>query len=107
MMIFGHRKCSEGTGYISGHRKGVPGTPGKDMGLMGQERDRPAPGGLVRPHIGRIGGKGRRRRENERGGFGLPLSFLPPSPSFPLRHFWMAYFDSAVLSYVVAWTNLT
>src|SRR5215216_2796990 len=83
-MLFRHRKCSEGSGYISGHRKGVPGTPGKDMGLMGQERDRPAPGGLVRPHIGRIGGK---RKEGKGEGKGRirpppfllsPLSFLPP-----------------------------
>ena len=50
-----------------GSPEGVPGNPDNDMGLMGQERDRPAPGGLVRPHIGLIGGKGRRGREKERG----------------------------------------
>ena len=42
-MVFGHRKCSEGTGYLSGHRKGVSGTPGKDMGLMGQVREHTSP----------------------------------------------------------------
>ena len=36
-------------GNIQGQRKGVPGTPDKDMG---QERDRPTHKGLVRPHIG-------------------------------------------------------
>src|SRR5215216_3851637 len=88
-MIFGDRKCFEGTGYISGHRKGVPGTPDKDMGLLGQEGDRPAPGGMVRPPCW-PNRKGKRKGEEGRMGrqFGLPLPSLPPPPSFPLRNFW-------------------
>ena len=27
-------RCSGGTGYVSGHRKGVLGTPSKDLGLV-------------------------------------------------------------------------
>src|SRR5215216_2964838 len=83
-MIFGQRKCSGVYRVHIGSPEGVLGTPGKDMGLMGQYRDIPAPCGLVRPHIGR----NRRRRKGGKGeGKGRirpppfllsPLSSLPP-----------------------------
>ena len=28
-IVFGHRKCSGGTGYVSGHRKGFRAPPGE------------------------------------------------------------------------------
>ena len=51
-IVFRHRKCSGGTGYVSGHRKGFRAPPAKIWALLGQERDIPAHKGLVRPHIG-------------------------------------------------------
>ena len=68
-----------------GSPEGVPGTPpGNYMGLMGQEGDKLAPKGLVRPHIGRIGGEGKKGKREGRGGFGIPFlpsTLLLPSPS--------------------------
>ena len=72
----------------SGSVSGVPGTyrvtgrgseqpPENYMGLMGQERDRAAPKGLVRSPIwaGQIGvEKGKEERKN---GIGFPLPPLP------------------------------
>ena len=62
---------------VIGSPKGVPDTAGKSMGLMGQERDRAAPKGLVRSPIwaGQIGvEKGKEERKN---GIGFPLPPLP------------------------------
>ena len=48
-IVFGHWKCLgvPGTYRVTGRGSGHP--PGNYMGLMGQELDRPAPKGLVRP----------------------------------------------------------
>ena len=59
-----------GFGYLSGHWKGVSGNSGKDMGLMGQVRDRPARKGLVHPST-------RPANPRERKGGRASPSFLP------------------------------
>ena len=89
-MVFGHRKCSGGTGYISGHRKGFRATPGKDMGLMGQVREHTSPQGAGAPTIwDGVGGEGKRARERKVW-IRIPTSFsLPPlSNSFHLGYIW-------------------
>src|SRR5215216_401208 len=80
-MIFGHRKCSGGTGYLSGHQKGFRAPPAKDMGLMGQEGKHTSHKGAGAPPIwaSQIGeGKGKEKRKK---GIGFPL----PPLSFLLR----------------------
>ena len=74
MAVFGHRKCS---GYISGHRKGFRAPLTKDMGLMGQEGKCTSHQGLVRPLHGPNQREKERGEEKGKGGFGLPLPFLP------------------------------
>ena len=77
MMIFEHRKCSRGTGYVSGHRKGFWVPPEKDMGLKGQEGKHTSHKGAGAPPIwaGQIGeGKGKKERKK---GIGFPLPPLP------------------------------
>ena len=84
-MIFGHRKCSGGTGYISGHRNGFRAPPDIYMGLMGQEGKHISQQALLRPPYGP---NERRRKEGKgegKGGFSHPLPSLLPSLSFPLR----------------------
>src|SRR5215216_4845135 len=83
MILFGHRKCSGGTGYISGHRKGVPGTPGKDMGLLGQEGKRSSQQGLLRPPYGLHLRERKGETREGRGGIRPPPSFPPPSSFLP------------------------
>ena len=42
-MIFGHRKCSGGTGYISGHWKGFRASPRQLHGPNGPRRGQTSP----------------------------------------------------------------
>ena len=51
-MVFGHKKCSGRYRVHIGSPEGVPGTPSKDMGLMGQEGKRSSQQGLLRPPYG-------------------------------------------------------
>ena len=83
MIVFGHRKCSGGTYRVTGRGSGHP--PAKIWALLGQGRDRPAPSGLVHPHMSRpMWRKEKGRRKGNRGNmippsFPLcPLSFPPP-----------------------------
>ena len=50
-MVFGHRKCSGGYQVLIGSPERVSGTPGKDMGLMGQVREHTSPQGAGAPPI--------------------------------------------------------
>src|SRR6266536_5499550 len=80
-MVFRHRKCFGGTGYLSGHRKGVSGTPGKDMGLMVQVREHTSPQGAGAPPIGPAIWGGKERRGGE-GKYEVGLLLPSRSPSF-------------------------
>src|SRR6266536_2525695 len=82
-MIFRHRKCSGGTGYISGHRKGFRAPPAKDMGLMGQEGKRSSQQGLLRPPYGPHLRERKEGKREGRGGIRPPPSFPPPSSFLP------------------------
>ena len=80
------RSVPEGTWYLSGHRKGVSGTPGKDMGLMGHRGNIPAPGAPLLWTAGPKGRKGGRARPSflslswEKGKEGATLPYLSPAP---------------------------
>ena len=79
MIVFRHRKCFGGTGYLSGHRKGFRAPPAKDMSLMGQEGKRSSQQGLPCPPYGpHLRGRKQGKREG-RGGIRPPPSFPPPS----------------------------
>ena len=89
MIVFGHRKCSGGTGYVSGHRKGFRATPGKLYGPNGPRVGQTSPKrGWCAPYRPnrrrRKGREGRRKGEDSASPFPSP----PPSLSFPLRWIW-------------------
>ena len=76
-IVFGHRKCSGGYLVHIGSLEGVPGSPDKDMGLMGQEGKRTSHKRAGVPPIwaSQIGeGKGKEERKK---GIGFPLPPLP------------------------------
>ena len=86
-IVFGHRKCSRGYQVHIGSSEGVLGTPGKDMGLMGQEGKRSSQQGLLPPPYGpnqrrKERGEERRKGRDSATPF-LPSSLLLPSPSLP------------------------
>ena len=63
--------------------KGFRAPPAKIWALLGQGRDRPAPSGLVRPHMGRSKWRKEKGRRKGNRGNRIPPSF-PLSPlSFP------------------------
>ena len=83
-IVFGHRKCSRGTGYVSGHRKQFRATPNKLYGPNGpRERQTSPKRGWCAPYRPnrrrRKGRKGRRKGEDSASPFPSP----PPSLSFP------------------------
>ena len=78
-MVYGHRKCFGGYRVHIGSPEGVPGTPNKDMGLMGQEGKRSSQQGLLHPPYRpneNVKERGEERKEGE--------GFVRPLPSFPL-----------------------
>ena len=83
-MVFGHQNCSRGYRVLIGSPEGVPGTPGKDMGLIGPREGRTSPQGSgAPPYRPKLEEKerreGRRKGEDSASHFpSLPLSFLPP-----------------------------
>ena len=54
MIVFEHRKCFGGYRVLIGSPEGVPDSPGRYLGLMGQKGNSTlAHKGLVRPYSGR------------------------------------------------------
>ena len=87
-IVFGHGSVPEGIGYISGHRKGFRAPPAKIWALWAKRGiDQPTRGWCA-PIKAEIGGEGKRGREKEGEGFGLPLPSLLPPPSFPFQNLW-------------------
>ena len=82
-MIFRHQKCSGGTGYISGHRKGFRASPRQLHGPTGPRRGQTSPSGVGAPHVGQNKGEGKRGRDKGRGAIRPPPSFSPPSSFRP------------------------
>ena len=80
-MVFGHRKCSKGYRVHIGSPEGVPGNPGKDMGLMGQVREHTSPQGAGAPPIGPATW-GDRERRGGKGKYEVGLLLPSPPPSF-------------------------
>ena len=87
-MVFGHRKCSGGYRVYIGSLEGVPDTPAKDIGLMGQEGKRTSHKGLVCPPYGPAKVEKERGRRKGKKGNRIPPSFPLHPLSFPFRYIW-------------------
>ena len=80
-MVFRHRKCFGRYQVLIGSPKGVPGTPDKRLGLMGQEGKCTSHKELVCPPIcSSLRGEGKRGRERKEWNMIPPSSPLFPSP---------------------------
>ena len=84
-MVFGHRKCFGGYWVLIGSAERSSGHPGKDMGLMGHEREHTKMGWC--PPIKADPMRRRRKEGRERKVWSrTPPSFPLPPLSFPLLH---------------------
>ena len=98
MIVFGHRKCSGGTGYISGHRKGFRASPRQLHGPNGTRRGQTSPLGAclspswpIKAHV--VAGGMRGTPSGDPICTGTPKTLLvseyyhPIYESLPLDHF--------------------
>ena len=77
-MVFGHQKCFGWYRVLIESPEGVPGSPGRFLGLMGQKgKSTPAHKGLVRPSTPFPCTKGGREGKGRRPKAAISLSFPP------------------------------